>query len=164
MKCNKNPEPLASLEDADVGVGELVVAAAAEVAAAARPEQRLAVLEECGQEVGEERRDERVLLVEALRAEHRDPLCGAKTTARFDPEKMLRSLRNTMYTFYGANSTLLGSEIIKKVVLTVVEVGDVVDDHVGAGLRDVILAVEIRLLGEEARDGDGLRDDGALVL
>ena len=49
-------------------------------------------------------------------------------------------------------------------LLTVVEVCDVVDDHVCVGLRDVILAVEIGLLGEEACDGDGLRDDGPLVL
>ena len=49
-------------------------------------------------------------------------------------------------------------------ILTVVEVGDVVDDHVCVGLRDVILAVEVGLLGEEAGDGDGLRDHRPLVL
>ena len=67
---------------------------------------------------------------------------------------------------FTAQTPLYGVGNHKKVglLLTVVEVGDVVDDHVDAGLRDVILAVEVRLLGEEARDGDGLRDDGAVVL
>ena len=64
---------IASLKQANVSVGELV--AAPEASAAARLEQRLAVLEEGGQEVGEEVGDEAVLLIVTLRPEHGNPLC-----------------------------------------------------------------------------------------
>ena len=64
---------LPSLKCAEVPEGELV--AAAKVLAAARLEQRLAVLEESRQEVGEEVRDEAVLFLVTLRAEHGNPLC-----------------------------------------------------------------------------------------
>ena len=43
--------------------------------AAAQPQQRLAVLEEGGQEIGEEVGDEAVLLLVTLSAEHGNPLC-----------------------------------------------------------------------------------------
>ena len=67
------PHNASSLKHADVAVGELVTAP--EAFAAARLQQRLAVLEEGGEEVGEEVRDEAVLLLVTLRPEHGNPLC-----------------------------------------------------------------------------------------
>ena len=78
MDKNRTKPHNASLKHADVAVGELV--AAPEALSAARPEQRLAVLEEGGQEVGEEVRDEAVLLLVTLRPEHGNPLCKVTLT------------------------------------------------------------------------------------
>ena len=86
---------LPSLKCAEVPEGEFV--AAAKVLAAARLEQRLAVLEEGGEEVGEEVRDEAVLLLVTLRPEHGNPLC--KMTLQLGVESVF--LRNPKTRIFG---------------------------------------------------------------